>query len=176
MDPALIERFKKITTFIFDIDGVMTDGSVIALESGEQPRIFNVRDGYGINRAIKMGYRVAILSAQNQVGVRKRLEYLGVKDIFIGTSPDGKLPIFREYLAQTNLTEEEIVFMGDDLPDWEVMRTNVLGACPADSAVEILELADYISPKNGGKGAVRDLVEQVMKIQGKWMTWFNETK
>ncbi|MEO6281740.1 MAG: HAD hydrolase family protein [Dyadobacter sp.] len=172
MNSTLTDRFKRITTFIFDIDGVMTDGSVIALETGEQPRIFNVRDGYGINRAVKMGYRVAILSAQNQVGVRKRLEYLGVTDIFIGTSPDGKLPVFKKYISEANLTEDEIVFMGDDLPDYEVMRTHVLGACPADSADEILAIADYISPKNGGRGAVRDLIEQVMKAQGKWMTWF----
>lgn len=172
MSSALNDRFQRITTFIFDIDGVMTDGSVIALESGEQPRIFNVRDGYGINRAIKMGFRVAILSAQNQIGVRKRLEYLGVQDIFIGASPDGKLPIFKNYLAEKNLTEDEIVFMGDDLPDYEVMRTKVLGACPADSAEEILAIADYISPKNGGRGAVRDLIEQVMKAQSKWMVWF----
>jgi 3-deoxy-D-manno-octulosonate 8-phosphate phosphatase (KDO 8-P phosphatase) len=172
MNSTLTDRFKRITTFIFDIDGVMTDGSVIALETGEQPRIFNVRDGYGINRAVKMGYRVAIISAQSQLGVRKRLEYLGVSDIFIGTSPDGKLPVFKKYLSETNLTEDEIVFMGDDLPDYEVMRTNVLAACPADSAAEILAIADYISPKNGGRGAVRDLIEQVMKAQGKWMTWF----
>jgi 3-deoxy-D-manno-octulosonate 8-phosphate phosphatase (KDO 8-P phosphatase) len=172
MDSKLADRFKRITTFIFDIDGVMTDGSVIALESGEQPRIFNVKDGYGINRAIRMGYKVAIISAQNQVGVRRRLEYLGVSDIFIGTSPDGKLPVFKKYLAETGLSEDEIVFMGDDLPDYEVMRTSVLAACPADSVDEILELSDYISPKKGGHGAVRDLIEQVMKVQGKWMSWF----
>lgn len=172
MNSTLTDRFKRITTFIFDIDGVMTDGSVIALETGEQPRIFNVRDGYGINRAVKMGYRVAIISAQSQVGVRKRLEYLGVTDIFIGTSPDGKLPVFKKYLAETGLSEDEIVFMGDDLPDYEVMRTDIMGACPADSADEILAIADYISPKNGGRGAVRDLIEQVMKAQGKWMAWF----
>ncbi|WP_138482273.1 KdsC family phosphatase [Dyadobacter bucti] len=172
MDSKLADRFKRITTFIFDIDGVMTDGSVIALESGEQPRIFNVKDGYGINRAIRMGYKVAIISAQNQVGVRRRLEYLGVSDIFIGTSPDGKLPVFKKYLAETGLSEDEIVFMGDDLPDYEVMRTSVLAACPADSVEEILELSDYISPKKGGHGAVRDLIEQVMKVQGKWMSWF----
>lgn len=172
MDSKLADRFKRITTFIFDIDGVMTDGSVIALESGEQPRIFNVKDGYGINRAIRTGYKVAIISAQNQVGVRRRLEYLGVSDIFIGTSPDGKLPVFKKYLAETGLSEDEIVFMGDDLPDYEVMRTSVLAACPADSVDEILELSDYISPKKGGHGAVRDLIEQVMKAQGKWMSWF----
>ena len=100
MNVSLTERFQRITTFIFDIDGVMTDGSVLALESGEQARTFNVRDGYGINRAVRMGYRVGIISAQNQVGVRKRLEYLGVKDIFIGSSPDGKLAIYEKYLLK----------------------------------------------------------------------------
>ena len=173
MNVSLTERFQRITTFIFDIDGVMTDGSVLALESGEQARTFNVRDGYGINRAVRMGYRVGIISAQNQVGVRKRLEYLGVKDIFIGSSPDGKLAIYEKYLHDNNLKEDEIVFMGDDLPDYEVMlRKDALGACPADSAPEILGIADYVSPANGGHGAVRDLIEQVMKAQGTWMKWF----
>lgn len=175
MNPAPIGRFEKIKTFIFDIDGVLTDGRVLALESGEQPRAFHVRDGYGINRAIKMGYRVAIISAQNQVGVRKRLEYLGVKDIFIGSSPDGKLAIYEKYIADNNLNEEEIVFMGDDIPDFEVMvRDAVLGACPADSAEEILTIADYVSPMNGGFGAARDLIEQVMKAQGTWMAWIEK--
>lgn len=175
MNPTPIGRFEKIKTFIFDIDGVLTDGRVLALESGEQPRAFHVRDGYGINRAIKMGYRVAIISAQNQVGVRKRLEYLGVKDIFIGSSPDGKLAIYEKYIADNALNEEEIVFMGDDIPDFEVMvRDAVLGACPADSAEEILTIADYVSPFNGGFGAARDLIEQVMKAQGTWMAWMEK--
>lgn len=175
MNPAPISRFEQIKTFIFDIDGVLTDGRVLALESGEQPRAFHVRDGYGINRAIKMGYRVAIISAQNQVGVRKRLEYLGVKDIFIGSSPDGKLAIYEKYIAENNLDEAEIVFMGDDIPDFEVMvRDAVLGACPADSAEEILTIADYVSPLNGGFGAARDLIEQVMKAQGTWMAWIEK--
>lgn len=169
----LQNRFKQITTLIFDIDGVMTDGSVLALESGEQPRTFDVKDGYGINRAIRLGYRVAILSAQNQVGVRKRLEYLGVTDIIMGSSPDGKLPLFKKYLEEKGLSEAEVLFMGDDLPDYEVMLLNeVLGVCPADSVDEIRAIADYISPKNGGHGAVRDVIEQVLKAQGKWMSWF----
>lgn len=171
---SLQERFKQITTLIFDIDGVMTDGSVLALESGEQTRTFDVKDGYGINRAIKMGYKVAILSAQNQVGVRKRLEYLGVTDIIMGSSPDGKLQLFKKYLQEKNLKESEVIFMGDDLPDYEVMLLNdVLGVCPADSVDEILAIANYVSPKKGGHGAVRDVIEQVMKAQEKWMTWFS---
>jgi 3-deoxy-D-manno-octulosonate 8-phosphate phosphatase (KDO 8-P phosphatase) len=174
MKQDLTERFKNITTFIFDIDGVMTDGSILALESGEQARTFDVRDGYAINRALKMGYRIAILSAQNQIGVRKRLEYLGIQDIFIGASTDGKLPIYKQYLSERNLTEQEVVYMGDDLPDYEVMKTPVLAACPADAMDEILEIADYISSKKGGKGAVRELIVTVMKAQGTWMTWFQQ--
>ena len=172
MKQDLTERFKNITTFIFDIDGVMTEGSLMALESGEQARTFDVRDGYAINRALKMGYRIAILSAQNQIGVRKRLEYLGIQDIFIGAATDGKLPIYTKYLSDRNLAEHEVVYMGDDLPDYEVMKTNVLAACPADAMDEILEIADYVSSKNGGKGAVRELIVDVMKAQGTWMAWF----
>lgn len=175
MAEQLIERLKKIKTFIFDVDGVMTDGSVLALESGEQTRTFNVKDGYAINRAIKLGYRVAIISAQNQVGVRSRLQYLGVKDIFLGSSPDGKLPIYRSYIEEHQLNEEEVVFMGDDLPDYPVMRLKeVLAACPADASPEIIAISDFISSKNGGQGAVRDLIQQVMEAQGVWMSWFKE--
>ncbi|GAB2784529.1 HAD-IIIA family hydrolase [Rhabdobacter roseus] len=174
MHPPLSDRFQRISTFIFDVDGVLTDGSVLALETGEQPRTFNVRDGYGINRALKMGYRVAILSAQNQGGVRRRLEYLGVRDIFIGASPDGKLAVFEKYLRDNGLSETEIVYMGDDIPDFEVMQRDVLAACPADAVDEILAIADYVSPRTGGHGAVRDLIEQVMKAQGQWLAWVQE--
>ncbi len=175
MTNQLQDRLKQIKTFIFDIDGVMTDGSVLALESGEQTRSFNVKDGYAVNRAIKLGYRVAIISAQNQTGVRNRLHYLGVKDIFLGSSPDGKLPIYQKYLADNNISEEEVVFMGDDLPDYPVMKIKeVLSACPADASPEILAISDFISTKNGGQGAVRDLIQQVMEVQGVWMSWFEE--
>ena len=164
--------FKKITTFIFDVDGVMTDGSILALESGEQPRTFNVRDGYGINRALKLGYRVSILSAQNQVGVKKRLEYLGITDCFQGVSTDGKAAVYLQFLEENNLSKDEVIFMGDDLPDYEVMLIDgVISACPADAAEEVLEVATYISSKKGGDGAVRELIEKVAKSQGKWLSW-----
>lgn len=167
--------FEKITTFIFDIDGVMTNGDVLALESGEQPRTFNVRDGYGINRALKLGYRIAILSAQNQVGVRKRMEYLGVTDVFLGVSPDGKLPIYLKYLEENQLQKDEVIFMGDDIPDYEVMMIDgVVSACPADAVEEVKEIATYVSSVKGGDGAVRDLIEQVLKAQGKWLSWIKE--
>lgn len=175
MSDKLNEILQKITTLVFDVDGVMTDGGVLALESGEQPRIFNVRDGYGINRALKLGYRVAILSAQNQVGVRKRLDYLGVKEVFMGASPDGKVPIFLNYLKDNNLSFDEVVFMGDDIPDYEVMlQKGVIGACPSDAVEEVLSVAAFVSTKKGGEGAVRELIEAVLKAQGKWLSWIKE--
>lgn len=175
MSKDITEVFKKITTFVFDIDGVMTDGGVLALESGEQPRSFNVRDGYGINRALKLGYRVAILSAQNQVGVRKRLDYLGVKEVFMGASPDGKPPIYEAFIAESGLSRDEVIFMGDDIPDYEVMILDgVVSACPADSVEEVLGIATYVSPVKGGDGAVRDVIEKVLKAQGKWLSWIQK--
>lgn len=166
------ERFRQITTLIFDIDGVFTDGSVNALESGEQFRTFNIRDGYGIEQAIKAGYKIAVISAGNQVGVRKRLEFLKVKDIFMGGPTDQKINAYIGYLTRDSIREEEVLFMGDDLPDYEILsRKALLSACPADATDEIKSVCDYISPKPGGHGAVRDVIEQVMKAQGKWGTW-----
>ncbi|WP_128545395.1 KdsC family phosphatase [Larkinella soli] len=169
---ALQERFKRITTFIFDVDGVMTDGSVNALESGEQFRTFHIRDGYGIERAIHAGYRVAILSAASQVGVRKRLEFLKIKDIFMGGPTEQKIHAYLGFLNRDKIFEEEVLYMGDDLPDYQVLsRPNLLSTCPADAADEIRAVCDYISPMPGGRGAVRDVIEQVMKAQGKWLSW-----
>ena len=172
---ALEERFKQITTFIFDVDGVMTDGSVNALESGEQFRTFNVRDGYAIERAIHSGYQVAVLSAQNQAGVRKRLEYLKIKDIFMGGPTEQKIHAYLGYLNRDKINEAEVLYMGDDIPDLQVLsRPNLLSTCPADAADEIKAVCDYISPVVGGRGAVRDVIEQVMKSQNKWLSWLTK--
>lgn len=171
MNP-LTERFKRIKTMIFDVDGVLTDGSVNCLASGEMYRTFNIRDGYGIEQAIKAGFKIAIISAGNQEGVRKRLEFLKVKDIFMGGPTDQKINVFLGYMTRDSLQEDEILYMGDDLPDHEILsRPAVLSCCPADAADEIQAVCDYISPKVGGRGAVREVIEQVMKAQGKWATW-----
>ena len=168
----LTERFKRIKTLIFDVDGVLTDGSVNCLASGEMFRTFNIRDGYGIEQAIKAGYKIAIISAGNQDGVRKRLEFLKVKDVFMGGPTDQKINVFLGYKTRDGLNEDEILYMGDDLPDHEIMgRKAVLSCCPADAADEIQAISNYISPKAGGQGAVRDVIEQVMKAQGTWATW-----
>ncbi|MGV3559870.1 KdsC family phosphatase [Larkinella arboricola] len=169
---TLQERFGKITTFIFDVDGVMTDGSVNALESGEQFRTFNIRDGYAIERAVHSGYRVAVLSAGNQVGVRKRLEFLKIKDIFMGGPTEQKLQAYLGYLNREQINEAEVLYMGDDIPDFQILsRPDLLSACPADAADEIRAVCDYVSPVAGGRGAVRDVIEQVMKAQNKWLSW-----
>ena len=166
----MTDRFKQIKTFIFDVDGVLTDGSVGALASGEMYRTFNIKDGYGIERAIKSGYRVAILSAGNQDGVRKRLAFLGINDVFMGGPTNHKLDTYLAFLQRDNLLEAEILYMGDDLPDYHILsRTELLSTCPADAVEEIRAICNYISPKTGGHGAVRDVIEQVMRAQGAWL-------
>ncbi|MEZ0541010.1 KdsC family phosphatase [Fibrella arboris] len=166
----MTDRFKQIKTFIFDVDGVMTDGSVNALASGEMYRTFNIKDGYGIERAIKSGYTVAVLSAGNQDGVRKRLAFLGIKNVFMGGPTDHKLDVYLGFIKRDNLIESEILYMGDDLPDYHILkRPELLSACPADAVDDIQAVCHYISPKNGGHGAIRDVIEQVMRAQGTWI-------
>lgn len=157
----------KINTLVFDIDGVFTDGSVIALESGEQARMFDTKDGYAVSQAVKQGFNVVIISGGNQVGVKKRLEYLGVKDIYLGVG--SKSEVIDQYIQAKGLQEENIIYMGDDIPDHCIMsRPGIFAACPSDAVREIKEVSQYISPAPGGKGAVRDVTEQVLKAHNKW--------
>lgn len=168
----LTERFSRIKTFIFDVDGVLTDGSVNCMASGEMYRTFNIKDGYGIEQALKAGFKIAIISAGNQEGVRKRLEFLKIKDIFMGGPTDQKINVYLGLMTRDSLVEDEILYMGDDLPDYQILaRPALISTCPADAVYEIQSVCDYISPKGGGQGAVRDVIEQVMKAQGKWAAW-----
>lgn len=165
-----IQDFKQITTFVFDIDGVMTDGSVNVLETGEHYRTFHIRDGYALERAVQAGYRICVITGGKHEGVRKRLQNLKIHDVFMGSGGKSKLQIYEGWLADAGISEENILYMGDDLPDYEVMiRENIFSTCPADSCDEILAIANYISPKCGGKGAVRDVIEQVMRSKGEWL-------
>ena len=169
---TLSEKFKNITTFVFDIDGVMTDGSVHVLETGEHYRVFHIRDGYALERAIQAGYRICVITGGKHEGVRKRLENLKIQDVFMGSGGKSKLEIYEKWLKESGISEENILYMGDDLPDYEVMnRPNLFATCPADSCEEILEISDYISHQKGGKGAVRDVIEQVMRLKGEWMNF-----
>lgn len=166
---AIQERFVQIKTFIFDLDGVLTDGSVNLLASGERFRTVFIRDTYAIEQAIKAGFRVGILSSSNSEGVRAWLTAMTIKDIFMGGPNNQKINAYLGYMARDGLNESEILYMGDDLPDYPILsRPTVLSTCPADAVDEIQFVCNYVSPESGGRGAVRDVIERVMKAQGKW--------
>lgn len=162
-----LEKFSEINTFIFDVDGVLTNNEVLVLEGGELLRKMNIRDGYALKTAVEAGYNVCVITGGKSEGVRKRLNNLGVTDVFMGRSKD-KLDAFEEYIYEKDLNPQEILYMGDDLPDYEVMRKVGLPACPRDAAPEIIDLAEYISPFNGGAGCVRDVIEKVLRLHGNW--------
>ena len=163
---SIPQLFNKITTFIFDVDGVLTDGTVLVLENGLQARRMNIKDGYALQLAIKKGYRILIVSGAAASPVIDRLNKLGIADVHTGIT-DKKLFV-ETYIVNNNLTTAEILFMGDDIPDQYVMLMVGLPVCPADAVPEIKEISKYISPLNGGYGCVRNVIEKVMKSQGNW--------
>jgi 3-deoxy-D-manno-octulosonate 8-phosphate phosphatase (KDO 8-P phosphatase) len=164
-----LERFEKINTFIFDVDGVLTNSHLLVLENGKLLRQMNVRDGYAIKRAVDMGYKVAIITGGKSKGVVTRLQGLGVVDIYYGISD--KVEAYREfmYLYDDEITDENVLYMGDDVPDYEVMRLVGFPTCPRDACPEILSIASYVSSANGGGGAVRDVIERTLRMNGHWM-------
>jgi 3-deoxy-D-manno-octulosonate 8-phosphate phosphatase (KDO 8-P phosphatase) len=159
---------NKVDTFIFDYDGVMTDGKVILQHEGQPLRSANVKDGYVLQLIVKLGYNVVIISGGMSQSMENRLEMLGIKDVFLGTK--NKEKVLEKYLKDKNINPKHVVYMGDDIPDYHVMKMVGIPVCPADAAEEIKDISIFISDKKGGEGCVRDIVEQVLKIQGKWMT------
>lgn len=162
----ILEQFKDIETFIFDVDGVLTESDLLITESGELLRRMSVRDGYALKCAIKAGYRICIITGGRSVGVTMRLKKLGINDVFSGA--EDKVPVYQNYVELHNLDESKILYMGDDLPDYPVMRRVGLPTCPTDAEPDIIGIARYISPLRGGCGCVRDVIEKVMRLQGKW--------
>lgn len=160
------DKLHKITTFILDYDGVITDGTIFPTADGDMMRTANVKDGYALQLARKKGYRVAIISGGQSESMRHRMNALKVEDVFLGVS--NKKEVFEQYVADHHLKTEEILYMGDDIPDYELLQLVGVSSCPSDAAEEILEIVDYVSHKAGGKGAVRDVLRQVMKLHGKW--------
>ena len=158
---------SKIKTFVFDIDGVLSSQTISLSNDGEPLRTANIHDGYAINLAIRSGYGVAIITGGNSEAVRVRYEALGVKHIYMKSSL--KIRDFDHLLANTDYKLEEMVYVGDDIPDYEVMQKVALPIAPADAATEIKAIAKYISPKKGGEGVARDIIEQVLRVQGNWM-------
>ncbi len=162
-----LTKIKDIKAFILDIDGVLTDGTVHVTETGEQLRRFHVRDGYAMQRAVKNGYLICVISGGKSASVVLRLKGLGVTEVYLGV--DKKLDVYNEFIKQHSLSPGQVLYMGDDIPDIPVMKVAGLPVCPADAVEEVKAVSLYISGKEGGSGCVRDVIEKVLKIQGKWI-------
>ncbi len=159
------KKLKEIKALTFDVDGVFSKEFLVK-DSGEFYRTMNAKDGYAVKQAIEHGFYVGIITGGNSVSIKERFNTLGVTDIYL--LQHNKIEAFEDFCAKYELSPENVLYMGDDLPDYEVLKTCGFSACPQDAANEILELVDYISDKKGGEGCVRDIIEQVMKVQDKW--------
>jgi len=157
----------KIKAFIFDVDGVLSPASIPLHPSGEPMRIVNTKDGYAMQLAAKNGFLLGIITGGDSTAIRVRFEALGFHHIY--TKAKNKISDLHNFMQKTGLDMDEICYVGDDIPDYEIMQTVGLAACPADAVPEIKEISRYISSKEGGMGVGRDIIEQVMKVQGKWM-------
>ena len=162
----LPDYFKQITTFVFDMDGVLTDGTLLIFDNSQFIRRMHIKDGYALQLAIKKGYRVVVISGSNSDAVVTRLNGLGVKDVFMKV--EDKKTCLQNYADQHKLHKKEILFMGDDMPDYAVMKIAGLACAPADAVHEIKDISQYISPVPGGMGCVRDVIEKVLKLNNAW--------
>jgi len=160
------EKLNKIKTFVFDIDGVFTNGKIMVDSHGNESRSFNTKDGIVVKLANDLGYNIAVITGANNKGIEARLNRLGVKNVFLNSND--KVKDLLNYSKTNNINLEKTVYMGDDLPDTFPMKLVYLKTCPFDAAPEVREISDYISNKNGGEGCVRDIIEQTLKVQGNW--------
>lgn len=156
-----------IKAIIFDIDGVLSAETISMNVEGEPLRSINIKDGYAIQLAVKMGIHIAIISGAQTEAVRRRYEGLGVPDIYLKAAV--KIKVYDEFLAKYGLSDENVIYVGDDIPDYEILSRCGCPCCPADAAPEIKIISTYVSHKNGGYGCGRDIIEQVLRAQGKWM-------
>lgn len=161
------EDLVKVKAFIFDIDGVLSLQTISLNSFGVPNRTVNLRDGYALQLAVKKGYNVGIISGSNSKEYQKRLKLLGIKDIYLNSRT--KLEHYNNFKKKNRLTDSEVLFMGDDIPDFEVMKIAGVPVCPSDADSEIKQVATYISDKKGGEGCVRDVIEQVLRLHNDWM-------
>ena len=157
---------KNISTLMFDVDGVMTDGKVYFFSDGTPIRNLNNKDSYALQLAVKKGYNIVVITGGSSEIIKEAFHRLGIQHVFLKQSD--KLTRYKDFIAEHNLEDKEVLYMGDDLPDYEVMQRAGIAACPNDAATEIKELSVYVSDKKGGEGCVRDVVEQVMRARGDW--------
>lgn len=162
----ILDKFRDVKTFIFDVDGVFTSGTVIATDGGEMNRDFNIKDGYAINRAVTCGYNIIIISGGDSAGVRNRLKRLGVKEVH--TAIRDKKSHLAELKKRLELDLDNTIYMGDDLPDIPVMEMCGIKVAPSDAAWKVQQTADIVTKAAGGRGAIREVVEKVMTSQETW--------
>jgi 3-deoxy-D-manno-octulosonate 8-phosphate phosphatase (KDO 8-P phosphatase) len=162
----VFEYFKEITTFVFDVDGVLTDGRVLLLENGLQARQMHVKDGLALQMALQNGYNVVIISGGYSEPLLNRMHYLDISEVYLATKD--KKEFLEKYLGEKGLNWNEVLFMGDDLPDLDVLQSAGLPCCPADAINEVKKACKYISAINGGYGCVRDVIEKVLKLNDHW--------
>ena len=171
MEKSYKEHMTQITTFVFDVDGVLTNGTVTIFPDGHLIRTMNIKDGYALKTAIDSGYNICIISGGTNEAVKERLSNLGISDIYLGVND--KVAQLEEYLEIHNINQTNVLYMGDDIPDYHAMKTVGLPACPKDAVQEIQDVSLYISQKKGGNGCVRDVIEQVLKVQDNWKTSYD---
>jgi 3-deoxy-D-manno-octulosonate 8-phosphate phosphatase (KDO 8-P phosphatase) len=162
----MLSQFSNIKAFVFDVDGVLTNGTLMLMPNGEMVRSMNIKDGYALQLAVKQGYMVIIISGGLSALVKERLLKLGVQHVFMGVLD--KKTVMLELLKQYSISPENTLFMGDDIPDIEAMKVCGLPCCPADACAEVISVSTYVSSFSGGTGCGRDVIEKVMKLQGKW--------
>lgn len=163
----ILQKFKPIKTFVFDIDGVFTDNGLLVTEKGELLRRMNARDGYAVKRALQEGFQIVLITGGTSKGVELRFQKLGVTHIYSGI--ENKVVVLQQFIDTHQLQRDEILYMGDDMLDAAPMTMVGLATCPADAVPEVLAVALYISPYKGGEGCVRDVIEKVLKLQNKWL-------
>lgn len=161
------QLLNQVKAFVFDVDGVFTDGSLIVMPGNELIRVMNTRDGYAVKEATRKGYKVCAITGGKSESTKKRLLALGMNEVYLGA--EDKVEKLDEFLLMYDLKYEDILYMGDDMPDYEVIQKVGVPTCPHDAVPEIKQFCAYISDKNGGQGCVRDVIEQTMKVQGKWV-------
>ena len=158
----------KISTIMFDVDGVLSKNTIQMDKHGNPLRTVNIKDGYSMQLAVKMGLRLVIITGGRDEAIAKRYHYLGIEDVFLACGV--KILKYRDYLKEHNISNEEVIYVGDDIPDYEIMKECGCPCCPKDACIDIREISTYVSPCNGGEGCARDIVEQVLRAQGKWLS------
>lgn len=166
MNTEYKKKLTQIKAFVFDVDGVLTNGGLILYPDGKFLRQMNAKDGYAIKLAIHHGYKIAIITGGREENIKTRLKNLGVHEVFLGAN--NKLPILKDFIATYKLSSKQILYMGDDIPDLEALQHAGFSCCPNDASYDVKKKSDYISQKKGGEGCVRDIIEQTLKVNNQW--------